>query len=128
MRPPKWKYVEDPRKNEYYSSASNTLTKTGLTGDCDDFAILMYSLITAIGGEARISFAWKKIPDSDTYFGHAFTEVDIVTIPPETLVNTMIARFGEFNIDKINYDHDDKGVWLNLDWWAAYPGWKIHGL
>ena len=118
VRPPKWKYVNDPRGVEFFSSASNTILNTNLTGDCDDFAILMYSLLTSIGGQARISFAQNK------YMGHAFTELNIRDIPPKTFFQTMYSRFPEFSIDSLHYKIEGESVWLNLDWWAAYPGGK----
>ena len=49
-----WRYVSDPKAMEYYSSASHTI-KIGEdkgcsgAGDCDDFAILMSSLIESVG-------------------------------------------------------------------------------
>ncbi len=65
-----WKYVNDPRGTEIVEYASNTISN-GLNGDCDDFAVLVCSMILSIGGEARINYAY----DSDS--GHAFTEVNI---------------------------------------------------
>ncbi len=52
---PKWKYVNDPKGSEFYALASSTISETDLSGDCDDFAVLLYSLITSIGGTARIN-------------------------------------------------------------------------
>jgi len=118
IRPPNWHYVEDPRGHEYFSFASNTISNTELTGDCDDFAILMYSMITAIGGEARITFAWKR------GMGHAFAEVNIGQIDMEIFSETISRRYSEYDIDKLMCRKDEDGVWLNLDWWAAYPGGK----
>jgi hypothetical protein len=66
-----WKYVNDPIQNEIYDYASNSVNN-GLNGDCDDFAILVCSMILAIGGEARINFAFNSTGE-----GHAFTEVNI---------------------------------------------------
>lgn len=118
IRPPNWHYVNDPKGHEYFSSASNTLANTNLSGDCDDFAILMYSLITSIGGEARITLCWNQ------YMGHAFTEVNINSISPDSVIEAMMRRYSEYNISELNYRKDNTGVWLNLDWWAAYPGGK----
>ena len=36
----------------------------------------------------------------------------------------MYSRFPEFSIDSLHYKIEGESVWLNLDWWAAYPGGK----
>ena len=57
-----WSYVDDPRGSDYFNYASKSLSagnaagSTG-AGDCDDFAILMSSLIESIVGTTRIIFA-----------------------------------------------------------------------
>jgi hypothetical protein len=50
-----WKYVNDPLtgRGDYLSPASRTIA-LGLSGDCDDFAILLAACVEAIGGRARI--------------------------------------------------------------------------
>ena len=40
----KWKYVNDPVDNEYVAYASESIQDCNLSGDCDDFAVLMYVL------------------------------------------------------------------------------------
>lgn len=111
-----WKYVNDPRSSEIVEYASNTISN-GLNGDCDDFAVLVCSMILSIGGEARINYAY----DSDS--GHAFTEVNI----GKTKVNDYISK-------RYKDVYDDSGIWtrtdpegnnwLNLDWFANHPGGK----
>ena len=119
IRPPKWKYVNDPRGEEFFSKASHTIQNTHLSGDCDDFAILMYSLITAIGGKARIVFAYND------HFGHAFAELNITSANLNELKGKIQSRFHDYVINDIFYRTDSKGnKWLNLDWWASYPGGK----
>ena len=44
-----WVYVNDPAGTDYYAKASESLRL--LRGDCDDYAILMASLIESIGGD-----------------------------------------------------------------------------
>jgi hypothetical protein len=114
--PPNWKYVNDPLENEFYSKASRTISQTNLSGDCDDFAILLYSLITAIGGKARINFVVGLTG------GHAFTEIDISIFNFAEVQKTIENNFPDYKIDQINYRTDSKGIWLNLDWWASFPG------
>jgi hypothetical protein len=117
----RWKYVNDPISGDYYSPASETL-ENGLNGDCDDFAILMCSMILSIGGEARINFAYGN--DG----GHAFTEVNIGYTEENEVYSYLIRRYGKNNIMK----HIDNlgNNWLNLDWQAGYPGgkyWNYNG-
>jgi transglutaminase-like putative cysteine protease len=57
-----WYYFSDPSYKEKYKNSNLTLRdgKTSSSvgmGDCDDFAILMSSLINAIGGSTRITLA-----------------------------------------------------------------------
>jgi len=47
-----WRYVNDPRGRDYFASARETIDN-GYVGDCDDFAIVLASMVTAVGGEAR---------------------------------------------------------------------------
>ena len=111
-----WKYVNDPKGNEIYESASNTISN-GLNGDCDDFAVLVCSMVLSIGGEARINFAYGQNE------GHAFTEVNIGNTEVDEYIS---ARY------KSVYDNsgiwtrsdEDGNKWLNLDWFANHPGGK----
>ena len=109
-----WKYVNDPKEKEIFEYASNTISN-GLNGDCDDFAVLMCSMILSIGGEARINFAYQKDQ------GHAFTEVNI----GENKVDDYISkRYKDVYSNSGIYSRIDKdgNHWLNLDWFAKYPG------
>jgi len=117
-----WSYVNDPVTLDYFSKASETL-RNGLNGDCDDFAILLCALICAIGGEARISFAY------DNNSGHAFTEVNIGKTDRLQVEKYLTARYG---YNEMWHKEDSYGNWwLNMDWQAQYPGgqyWKYnHG-
>ncbi len=119
-----WKYVNDPRGIDYYSKASETIDNN-LTGDCDDFAILMAATIESIGGKARINFV---VEENNT--GHAFAEVYLNEDP--NIVRERIDfhyqnffqfLFGISRVDIINFTPDEKqGIWLNLDWKSKYPG------
>lgn len=115
----KWKYVNDSDKMENYRSASRTINNN-LSGDCDDFAILLSALIESIGGHTRISFAYNE------QGGHAFTEVLVAKNKQEMKdviddINTLYRR-KKFNI---NYTTDKNGrCWINLDWFGKpqHPG------
>lgn len=111
-----WKYVNDPKTTEVIEMASNTISN-GLNGDCDDFAVLLCSLILAIGGEARINYAYG---DNG---GHAFTEVNIGTTSIEEY---LFARYPRSDGENSIWTRVDKqgNHWLNLDWFAKYPGGK----
>jgi hypothetical protein len=113
-----WSYVNDPITNDYYSKASETI-KNGLNGDCDDFAILLCSMILSVGGEARINFAY------DTSSGHAFTEVNIGRTNQSEVAKYLSARY--HNAQMWHRKDNQGNVWLNMDWQARYPGgeyWK----
>lgn len=107
-----WSYVNDPISADYYAKASETI-KNGFNGDCDDFAILMCSMILSIGGDARISFAYNNEE------GHAFTEVNIGTTDRTDVSNYLKARYGNA---ELWHKEENGDWWLNLDWWGYYPG------
>lgn len=109
-----WSYVNDPIARDYHAKASETL-KNGLNGDCDDFAVLVCSMLLAVGGEARISFAYNEKD------GHAFAEVNIGETPREDVEKYLLARYG---VAELNHREEDGDWWLNLDWWGKYPGAK----
>jgi hypothetical protein len=108
-----WKYVNDPKSGDLVQNASFTLSN-GLIGDCDDFAVLVCSLVLSIGGEARINYAFN---DKN---GHAFTEVNIGNIDVTEYISM---RYKSKDIDGIWTRTDNSGnKWLNLDWFAEQPG------
>lgn len=120
-----WHYVNDPQTNglqkEYVANASETINN-GFNGDCDDFAVVICSQILSIGGEARINYA------SSSTSGHAFTEVNIG--------KTNLQEIKEYLTKRYKTQYDGTGIWvkkdsqdnnwLNLDWWAQYPGGKYY--
>jgi transglutaminase-like putative cysteine protease len=71
-----WFYFSDPSYTNKYKNANRTLQDGKISntigmGNCDDFAILMSSLIASLGGSTRITFASSM---SSTE-GHAYCEV-----------------------------------------------------
>lgn len=111
-----WKYVNDPNdRGDYYQKASNTI-KNGLTGDCDDFAILMASMLLSVGGDVRVNGAYTENS------GHAFTELNLgKTIDMKVFADYIRARYGFSG--SVWYRKDTEGnSWLNLDWQAKHPG------
>ena len=113
-----WNYVNDPKGNDYFANASETL-KNGLNGDCDDFAILVCAMILAIGGEARIVFAYGKEG------GHAFAEV---MIDQSNISGTVDYLRKRYKITGPVWHRTDKqgNNWLNLDWFDPYPGGRYY--
>lgn len=115
----RWKYVNDSDKKENLRSASRSINNN-LSGDCDDFAILIAALIESIGGETRVSFAYNNEG------GHAFTEV-LATNSKEdmqSVVDKINYLYGTGSF-RIHYSNDQKGrCWLNLDWFGEpqHPG------
>jgi len=112
--------VNDPAGQDYYSPASRTI-KNGLRGDCDDFAILIAAVMQSIGGTSRVVTACDNQGQC-----HAYAEVFLTTNQDE-----LQARAGNicsrYNCKMIYYHTypDSQGnteYWLNLDWWADYPG------
>jgi transglutaminase-like putative cysteine protease len=98
----KIKYVSDPRGNDIWEPANATL-RIG-AGDCEDQAILLSSMLEAVGGTTRIYLTNS----------HAFTAVYIGngTDAINASVKGIRAYYG--NVD-VNYLTDEYGSWLMLD-------------
>ncbi|MBC7173275.1 MAG: FHA domain-containing protein [Polyangiaceae bacterium] len=118
----RWSYVNDPRGAEYFARASESIAN-GYAGDCDDFAITLAALITAIGGQTRI-----VIMESDKG-GHAYAEACLEGTPDDVKTALVAhyrssqARGGRKRVRAINYRTGERcAVWLNLDWSDEVPG------
>lgn len=119
----RWRYVNDPHGAEYFAKASETIAND-YSGDCDDFAIVLASMVTAIGGEARVVL--MDGPEG----GHAYAEA-CIRMPPDELA-TRLSRYyrrkwdpylGRQRLTQIHFRSSDTcPVWLNLDWNALVPG------
>ena len=119
----RWHYVNDPRGQEYFAKASESI-QNDYAGDCDDFAIVLASMITAIGGDARV--VMMDGPGG----GHAYAEA-CLNDPPDTIRDKLAAfyrahrdaRLGRQTLSEIHYRPSATcPVWLNLDWNAGVPG------
>ena len=125
-----WRYVNDPRGNEYFAKASETIDNEYI-GDCDDFAIVLVAMINAIGGDSRL------VMMDGLQGGHAYAEVclneeaDIVRARLATHYRLHPDPHVERQqVDSIHYrpaqpthvDHGACKLWLNLDWNAGVPG------
>jgi hypothetical protein len=117
----RWTYVEDPRGSDYFSPASRTIA-LGLKGDCDDFAIVVASMIGAVGGNARIVHARNGTES------HAYPEVYIGTTREEyeAVAGYIRERYAVKEVScHITRDENTTRYWLNLDWWSNYPGGRF---
>ena len=123
-----WGYVDDWRGRELFQYSNYTLNegknagKSG-KGDCDDFAILMASLIESIGGTSRIVFAYGATG------GHAYCEVYLGKEGDKNLERMLSWLKKEYRTDKIEVHSDPEtdDVWLNMDWWKDSGGAKHPG-
>ena len=106
-----WKYINDPTRTgaDYLSRASRSIA-VGFAGDCDDFSIVIASLIGSIGGTPRI------VHGECTDGTHAWTEV---LIGSKEDWETMQSFYKEYysNQNRSFVGHHQKGqYWLSLDW------------
>lgn len=112
-----WVYVNDPAGVDYYAPASESVKY--LRGDCDDYAILMASLIESIGGGARVVCAYND------EVGHAYAIVYLSDkqATASELVNQLSSKYNG-RIHYIIHTNSDgiEEYWLNLDWTARHPG------
>lgn len=118
-----WRYVNDPHGDEFFARASETI-HNGYAGDCDDFAIVLASMVEAIGGESRIVML------DGEQGGHAYTEVCIREAPEEVARRLAVhyrrnwdRYLGQQQLSNIHFRSSTAcSVWLNLDWNARVPG------
>lgn len=118
-----WRYVNDPEGREYFATASETIAN-GYVGDCDDFATTLASMVTAVGGKARVVL--MDGPDG----GHAYAEACVQGEPSKvaaTLIKHYKNRFRRYIVGarptEIAYRTSEGcPMWLNLDWSSNVPG------
>ncbi|RRJ90107.1 transglutaminase [Paenimyroides tangerinum] len=110
----RWNYVNDPKNREYIAKATESLEH--FSGDCDDHAILMASLIRAVGGTPRIIHTQAHMYP-EMLIGDESNLENIIYLIQEVLFKD------ESKGKQIFYHIDERGkVWLNLDYTAKYPG------
>lgn len=124
-----WYYNSDPSYKDKYKNANRTLkdgknSGTIGVGDCDDFAILMASLLESLQGSTRIIFAY----DRDTGKNHAYAEVYLGK-KNDPRLNKLIVWFEtEYNQTEIpGQTVTDDELWINLDYNNTYPGGYYFG-
>lgn len=111
----KWRYVNDPNGHEYVARASETIASF-LTGDCDDFAVLIASCLLAVGADVCVNYG------NNSGGAHAFTEVDISKFNQSDVLKQIQDRFDNYSISQLHTRSANGKTWLNLDWQASYPG------
>lgn len=114
-----WRYVNDPRGTEYFATASETIDNE-FAGDCDDFAILLTAMISAVGGEARL------VMMDGPRGGHAYAEA-CVPESPEVVRRRLAKHYARSRdpskrVRVLHSRQDGECVWINLDWNAGVPG------
>jgi ABC-type multidrug transport system fused ATPase/permease subunit len=108
-----YKYVSDPSGFDYFATPTESIAL--MAGDCDDYSILMASVIKAIGGNVRIIWA----P------GHVYPELfcgDKASF--DKYISAIYLFFDkEIGNKQIYYRLDkNQNYWLNLDYTDRYPG------
>ncbi len=119
IRPPTWRYVNDPVGLNYIALASESIG-IHFHGDCDDFAVLMASCIRAIGGACRIAIVTPASGE-----GHAFAEVYVGDECSAESIQEYIER--RYGVSYVFFDQDQNTpgtYWLTLDWGGTQPTWS----
>lgn len=110
----RWNYVNDPKGRDYIATAGESTQL--LSGDCDDYSVLMAACVRAIGGTPRLIHTT----------GHMYPEILVGDKTDLEMVHFLIKKvlFAAESKDKdIHYHIDERGqIWLNLDYTARYPG------
>jgi WD40 repeat protein len=125
-----WNYFNDPSFQEYYKYANQTLEDgyragTEAVGDCDDFAILMASLVESLHGTARIIFAHDEQTDEDHAYAQLYVGENGDPIV-DKIENFIKDEWGVPSVPGLG-GSDDNSLWLNLDYNATYPGGFVFG-
>lgn len=114
-----WNYQRDPGGMEYFEKAGVSVHT--LTGDCDDYATLMVSLIKSIGGDGRVvCVSGHAYPE--LYLGKDLSKSELELIRKK--INSYYEDKGSrIKVNYMNYHYDNNGTqWLNLDYQDRYPG------
>jgi WD40 repeat protein len=129
-----WYYFNDPADASRFQNANKTLQMGKMKdtiglGNCNDFAILMASLIYSIGGSTRVIFAY----DEKNKTAHAYAELYLGEAGDPAVEKTFQWMEREYYPEKIvGFESSGNEIWLNLDWGtdstkAAHPGTSFFG-
>jgi hypothetical protein len=108
-----FKYVSDPSHFDYFASPQESIEL--MAGDCDDYTILVASVLKAIGANVRIVWAPKHVYP-ELYCGNKMEF--------EKYVSAIYTFFeNEMGVKNIYYRIDKNGnYWINIDYTDVYPG------
>ena len=108
----RWKYVSDPEDSvDWLRPAEQMLVDW--EGDCEDFAILMASLLQSLETsiDCRIVLAG---PSADNDQHHAFVELRLCDAKEDE--QSLLTELGRhWRAGKLRYRRDSEGLWLALD-------------
>ncbi|MDR1792413.1 MAG: hypothetical protein LBR36_03075 [Bacteroidales bacterium] len=108
-----YKYVNDPSDFDYFAPPTESIDL--MAGDCDDYSILMASVLRAIGANVRI--VWAP--------GHVYPELFCGNKTSfDKYVSAIYLCFEtEIGNKQIYYRLDkNNNYWLNIDFTDKYPG------
>lgn len=117
----RWKYERDPEGNRDWLRFSKEMLHPddGFRGDCEDFAILISSLLQSfeVPIDCRIVLAG---PSTDAPTGHAYVEIrvcDFEDYPQDTSASQTQLRQLElaWDVEGLSFRRDCDGIWLALD-------------
>jgi len=113
-----WRYVEDPCARRGGAIVPPWVSLLTLSGDCDDFAVVLASCILSLGGCAEIALAEAESG------GHIYTLVYLgETVGAITRLRGYLRRRYRTKVDAARLCFDEAGgIWLPLDWYTGVPG------
>jgi len=108
-----FKYVSDPSDFDYFAPPQESINL--MAGDCDDYSILMASVLKSIGADVRIIWAPKHVYP-ELYCGDKASF--------EKYVSAIYTFFEqEIGTKRIYYRIDkNEHYWINIDYTDLYPG------
>jgi hypothetical protein len=108
-----FRYVSDPSNFDYFAPPQESIELMG--GDCDDYSILVASVLKAIGANVRIVWAPKHVYP-ELYCGNKMEFEKYVSA-----IYTLFEQ--EIGKKHIYYRIDKNGnYWINIDYTDLYPG------
>lgn len=117
-----WNYQRDSGGMEFFEKAGVSVYT--YTGDCDDYAVLMISLVKSLGGDGRIvCVSGHAYPE--LYLGKDLSERELESFKES--INLYYKDKGSMiRVKHLNFHTDINGsVWLNLDYQDRYPGGRF---
>mgnify|MGYP000423282053 CR=1 FL=1 len=111
----RWSYVNDPASGDYFATPIES--HRSLRGDCDDYAIYLACLLSAVGFESVITIG--EAPSGEY---HAYPEVCLGAINSEIVCNYLGRRYELSAEQPIHVREDEQGnLYLSLDH-GFFPG------